>query len=524
MKTFGHSRSVRRPKNFHSLWQPVAILAVLVTSALRLSAQTAQPSIPAQIQQLTSAMERTQAQLKQSQQQLDEMRTQLAALQQQMAQPQGTTAAATVTDTPAPATDQPQTQSAELENIRERQALQEAQIATHDQIKVESESKYPVKITGLLLFNGFVNTSGVDMPVTPTVAVPGSGSTGASVRQTVLGIDARGPHLWGARSYADLRVDFYGNVISSVAGIPTGSYSTNDSFLRLKTAHAGMQWENTEAAFSYDRPLLSPDSPSSLTAVATPALAWSGNLWAWNPQLTLTRNVPFADSHSLQLQAAMIDVGDPPVSLLGLDSSAAVPPSGAESSRWPGLEARVALLGSNRGDRDHFGVGGYFSPHVLPSGRRYDAWAGTLDARFHMPGRLEFSGSFYRGLALGGLGAGGYKDYGYSYEASQGEYYFRPLNDVGGWTQLKEKWSERLEFNAAFGIDNAFANDLHRYTIPSGTNYQRLARNRTWTGNVIYSPSAYLLFSFEYRHLASAPLTGSASASNVIGLSAGYKF
>ncbi len=362
------------------------------------------------------------------------------------------------------------------------------------------------------------------MPVTPTVAVPGSGSTGASVRQTVLGIDARGPHLWGARSYADVRVDFYGNVVSSVGGIPTGSYSTNDSFLRLKTAHAGMQWENTEAVFSYDRPLLSPDSPSSLTAVATPALAWSGNLWAWNPQLTLTRNVPFADSHSLQLQAAMIDVGDPPVSLSGLDSSAVIPPSGAELSRWPGLEARVALLGSNRDDRDHFGVGGYFSPHVLPSGRRYDAWAGTLDARFHLPGRLEFSGSFYRGLALGGLGAGGYKDYGYSYQASQGEYYFRPLNDVGGWTQLKEKWSERLEFNAAFGIDNVFANNLHRYTIPSGTTYQRLARNRTWTGNVIYSPSAYLLFSFEYRYLASAPLTGSASASNVIGLSAGYKF
>ncbi len=164
MKTFGHSHSVRRPKNFHPLWQPVAILAVLVIPALRLSAQTAQPSIPAQIQQLTSAMERTQAQLKQSQQQLDEMRTQLAALQQQMAQQQGTTAAAPATDPPAPATDQPQTQSAELENIRERQAMQEAQIATQEQSKVESESKYPVKITGLLLFNGFVNTSGVTCP------------------------------------------------------------------------------------------------------------------------------------------------------------------------------------------------------------------------------------------------------------------------------------------------------------------------------------------------------------------------
>ena len=524
MKTFGRNCSVRRPETSRLPWQSVAILVVLVTSALRFSAQTAQPSIPAQIQQLTSAMERTQAQLKQSQQQLDEMRTQLAALQQQMAQQQGTTGPALATDQAAPPADQPQTQSAELEGIREHQAIQGTQIATLDQTKVESESKYPVKITGLLLFNGFVNTHGVDLPATPTVAWPGSGSTGASVRQTVVGIDASGPHLFGARSYADLRVDFYGNVVPPVSGAPVGSYSTNDSFIRLKTAHAGLQWENTEAAFSYDRPLISPDYPTSLTAVANPPLAWSGNLWAWNPQLTLTQNVPLADSHALQLQAAMIDVGDPPISLTNLNSGAVALPSGAEQSRWPGLEARIALLGSQRDDRDHVGVGGYFSPHVLPSGRRFDAWAGSIDARFHLPARLQFSGNVYRGLALGGLGGGGYKDYGYFYLSSQDIYFFRPLNDVGGWAQLKEKWSERLEFNGAFGMDNVFADDLRRYAIPSGSMYQRLARNRTWTGNVIYSPSAYLLFSLEYRHIASAPVTGLSSSSNVIGLSAGYKF
>ena len=362
------------------------------------------------------------------------------------------------------------------------------------------------------------------MPAAPTVAYPGSGSTGASVRQTVLGLDARGPQLFGAHSYADLRIDFFGNAIAPASGAPVGSYSTYESFLRLKTAHAGLQWENTEAAFSFDRPLISPDSPSSLTAVANPALAWSGNLWAWNPQLTLTQNVPFAQSHPLQLQAAMIDVGDPPISLTNLNSAAVALPSGAEQSRWPGVEARIALLGSQRDDRDHVGVGGYFSPHVLPNGRRFDAWAGTIDARFHLPARLQFSGNAYRGLALGGLGGGGYKDYGYFYFNNLDVYFFRPLSDVGGWAQLKEKWSERLEFNGAFGMDNVFADALRRYAIPSGSTYQRLARNRTFTGNVIYSPSAYLLFSLEYRHLASAPVTGLPSSSNVIGLSAGYKF
>ena len=524
MKTYGRSRNARfRTKPFLTL-QYIPLLSTLCSLfVLPMSAQTNQSSIPAQIQQLTAAMERTQAQLTESQQQLDAMRRQLALLQQQMAQEQGSTASSNAADPPSgQSTTPPQAQAAELENVREHQAIQDAQIATHDQIKVESESKYPVKITGLLLFNGFVNTNAVDMPATPTVAVPGFGSTGASVSQTVLGLDARGPHLFGASSYADLRVDFYGDSTPSTTF--SSSYSASNTLLRLKTAHAGIQWKDTEAAFSYDRPLISPDSPTSLTAVANPPLAWSGNLWAWNPQLTFAQKVPFTKQHSLQLQAAMIDVADPPISLSSLYSASAITPSGAEQSRWPGLEARVAILRTNRDERDHVGMGGYFSPHVLPRGRRFDAWAGTLDARFHLPAHLEFSGSFYRGLALGGLGGGGYKDYGYTYSNSKSEYYFRPLNDVGGWAQLKEKPNERLEFNAAFGMDNVFARDLHRYTIASGNMYQSLARNRTWTGNVIYSPSAYLLFSLEYRYLASAPVSSSPSASSILGVAAAYKF
>lgn len=73
-------------------------------------------------------------------------------------------------------------------------------------------------------------------------------------------------------------------------------------------------------------------------------------------------------------------------------------------------------------------------------------------------------------------------------------YYFRSLNDVGGWAQLKQNWSERLQFNTAFGLDEVFARQLRRYAgLPSST-YLILARNRTYVENVIYSPSAYLLF------------------------------
>jgi hypothetical protein len=476
-------------------------------------------------------MARTQSQLEQSQHQLEEMRQELAALQRQMAQAESAAPPVTPTRPLAPSSSPSAqatspTTSAAIEDLRERQAVEESQIATHEQTKVESASKYPVTITGLLLLNGFVNTRQVDMAATPTVALTGTGSTGASVQQTMLGLDARGPHLFGARTYADLSVDFYGSSgYGSSSAVYSGYYTASAAILRLRTAHAGLQWQHTGAYFSLDRPIFSPDAPTSLTAAAEPALAWSGNLWTWNPQVGVTRDVGFADSYNLRLQGALIDVGDAPLSVPSASAAmSAVIPTTAEQSRWPGAEARIALLGSKLEQGSHIGVGGYFAPHLGPAGTRFEAWASTLDTKLLLPGRLQFTGTFYRGAALGGLGGGAYKDFGFRTDADSHGYYFRPFDDVGGWAQLKEKLSERVQFNAAFGLDILFTRELRPYVIPGGTMYQNLARNRTYTGNVIFSPNASLLFSLEYRHLESIPVIGAFAESNIIGVAAGYKF
>ena len=532
----GHNQTRRFGLDTRGLWKALPLLMIFFgTPANFACAQaTTQANLSQQIQKLTDAMARTQAQLEQSQRQLDEMRKQLSELQGQMAQ-SGANAgtrppSGPVSASPSSSQAKPEAASAAIQDIRERQKMQESQIATQEQSKVESESKYPVKITGLLLLNGFVNTGAVDMAATPTVALPGSGSTGATVRQTVLGIDARGPHLFGARSYADLRVDFDGSPASNGSTTYSGYYNSNTTLLRLRTAHVGLQWKHTEAYFSLDHPIFSPDTPTSLTAVAIPALAWSGNLWTWNPQVGINQDFGPYDSRGIRLQAALIDVGDAPlwVPVPTSGSSTTTPPSSAEESRWPGVEARVELRGpvvNNNEDRNHFGIGGYFAPHYSTVlGHGFDSWAGTLDARLLLPARLEFAGSFYRGQALGGLGGGAYKDFAYKADSDSTGYYFRPLDDVGGWVQLKEKLSERLEFNAALGIDNAFADELRRYAVSDGTVYQNLSRNHTYTGNVIYSPSAYLQFSLEYRHLESFPVIGPPAGSNVIGLGAGYQF
>jgi len=523
-------------KNLHSLpgrsgnWPAWPLLIILCISVHTLGAQeTSQENLLQQVQKLTEAMARTQAQLAESQRQLEEMRRELAALQSQVAQGASPSSTPPLPSASAPASAPSEAQSrtdAAMDEIRERQEVAESQIATHEQAKVESESKYPVRIAGLLLFNGFVNTRGVDIPATPALAVGGAGNTGASVRQTILGFEAHGPRLFGAQSDADLHVDFDGNPQSGSAGTGySGAYGQTGTLLRLRTAHAGLHWENTDAYFALDRPILSPDTPTSLTAIAEPALAWSGNLWTWNPQVGATENVALGAAPHLRLQAALIDVGDAPYSFVPAPLGTIAAPTSAEQSRWPGIEARIALFKPDRDDTgNHFGAGGYFSPHRTLLGNQYNAWAGTLDSRLHLPGRLELSGSAYRGQALGGLGAGAFKDFTYRVDPDSNNLYFRVLDDVGGWAQLKEKVSDRIELNGAFGLDQVFASEFRRYAVAGGTVAQNLVGNRTFTGNVIFSPSAYLLFSLEYRRLLSTPVLGSSSSSDVIGVAAGYRF
>jgi TolA-binding protein len=494
--------------------------ALFVAEPARMSAQAAVPEAETgtadqQMERLADALTRTEAELAATQREIQALRAQLNELRQQL----GVRGSASAAEDASSSGGQQDAIARRLQDVEERQSQQEAQIATHEQAKVESASKYPVRITGLILLNSFVNTRNVDDAATPAFAIQGSGSTGLALRQSVLGIDAQGPHLFGANTSADLRTDFSGAANSA-------SYSSGLNLVRLRTAHANIAWKHTTAFFSLDRPILNPDTPTSLTAVAQPALAWSGNLWNWNQQFGVTHDVPFRKASALRLQAALIDPADPPAFSAGVVTTATTlpAPSAAERSRYPGGEARVAYVhNAAHPDATEIGVGGYFAPHRLTNGFRANSWAATLDYRIALPARLQWSGNVYRGQGLGGLGGGAYKDY--MVRVQNGLLDVQFVDDVGGWTQLKQQVTERVEWNAAFGVDNDFAGQLRSYTLaPASSSYLSLARNRTYTANVIYSPSAYLLFSLEYRNIRSTPVMSPANQSNVIGAAAGYRF
>ena len=489
----------------------IAGCAALLSATEQARAQ--QPDVLNQVQQLRQAIAVAQQQLEQSQHQLDELKHQMDALQKQMAM------------VPAPSPDRAPVDQADVarrDREDEREAVQESQLATLEQSKVESDSKYPLRISGMVLANIFANAENAGNVASPSVAIAGSGSTVITLRQTVLGLDGRGPHLFGGKSYADLRMDFSGAGSQNLTnGIYSGGYGVGTSLLRLRTAHAGIDWPRVEAYFSLDRPIINPESPTSIAAVAEPALSWSGNLWMWSPQIGVRADVPVAKEKRLIAEAALIDVLDAPLTPSFYATVQGNGPNSNEASRWPGAEARLGWASGRAEHRNSAGIGGFFASHRYPS-HRMDSWAATADFHLSLPARLELSGDIYRGLGLGGLGGGAFKDYAVR---SYGAYSdFTGFDDVGGWGELKERLSERLQFNLAYGTDQLFAGQLRAYLPVLNTVYQRLARTQTYTANTIFSPSAYLLFSLEYRHILSSPITGSSADTNTAIVSAGYRF
>lgn len=495
-----------------SLIASAALFLVSGAGAQTQSPGTSELSVQDRIRSLTEAVSRVQAQLEQSQRELAELRRQLVSLQD-------SAGVSSVREEPSTSTSNGTADlAAAVGEIREAQAMQETQIATLDQSKVESASKYPLRLSGMVLFNGFVNTRRVDAAANPSVALSGSGSSGVSARQTILGMDIDGMHVLGARTHGDIRLDM--SASASGSGY-SGSYALG--LVRLRTAHLDLNWRRTRAYFALDRPLIAPESPSSLTAVAVPALAWSGNLWAWNPQAGLSYDAFPSGRGSFRAQAALIDTADPPPLFSTTGSGSYTPPSTAELSRWPGVESRIAFEAPDEESGARFGIGGFFAPHrTSNSFYSFDSWAGSVDFRIPASRFMQFSGSTYWGSALGGLGGGAYKDYVAA--NVNGEHYYRALDDRGGWVQWKQKPGERLEFNEAFGVDDVPAGQLRPYAIATPVSDYNLARNRTLTGNLIYSPNAYLLFSLEYRRIMSAYVTAPSRFSDVIGVAAGYKF
>jgi hypothetical protein len=402
----------------------------------------------------------------------------------------------------------------------EDQQLVDGKLNDLYQTKVESGSKYRLRLSGIVLLNMFDNHGAVQNQDYPDVAESPQNQSlnvspttfGGTLRQSQIKLQAFGPDFAGARTSGDVEFDFAG-------GLPSTQNGATMGLVRLRTGTIRLDWANTSVVAGQDHLFFVPLAPTSLATLAVPALSYAGNLWAWTPQVRIEHRIVFSDASSVSLQAGILDSlsGEYP------EDSFVRYPTWGEMSGQPAYAARVSL--SQRVFRQNltFGFGGYYGRQNWGFNRNVDGWAGTTDVTLPLGKLFEFTGEFYRGRAVAGLGGGIGQSVLLTGNFSSPATRFRGLDSMGGWAQLKFKPRTNFEINGAIGLDNPFAGELRNFNANSiyPTSY---SRNLSPLVNFIYQLKSDILFSTEYRRLQTNVLDSGPNKANLIHFGLGYIF
>jgi len=447
-------------------------------------------------------LQETRSQLAESQRQIEELRREVQDLRQQMSSRQEARTDESAEPTTAAADQDP--------------SFLAAKIAELHQDKVESSSKYPVKISGLILFNSYLNAGNVfaaDLPVLAFPRAPGSpnGSVGATLSQTLVGLEVKGPTLLGARSSGDVAVDFSG-------GFPTTAYGMTAGLVRLRTANARLHWTNTTLTLGQDAPFFSPLSPTTYATIAEPGFSWAGNLWVWTPQAILEHRIAVSENASLVLQGGLLD---PLTEEVPFFQGRA--PTAGELTRVPGIAGRIAFESRSSLHPLLLGVGTYRARQQYEAFPQITSWTVNTDFTATLNRFLEVSGEGYKGQAVGGLGGGIWSSVAFP-EPSAPYSAIVPLRSVGGWVQLKLKPLSQFEANAALGQDENYSKDLHVFPVPYAGSFPPFQKNQAQFVNFIYKPKTSLVFALEFRHLRTTMFGGESAAGDQVNLAAGVHF
>lgn len=440
-----------------------------------------------------------------------EFREQLAQLKQQLAN------------------GRPDPSSSEQEQLE----LLDSKLDEQYQTKVESSSKYSVRMSGMILLNAFTNRGANDNIENPTFAKeatdtnPGT-SFGGTLRQTELGFELFGPQLFGGRASGNLQFDFAGGYANTPNGATLG-------LVRLRTGTVRLDWEKTSLIAGQDNLFIAPTSPTSFASMQVPAMANSGQLWAWIPQIRLERKfAAFANSQFL-IQGGILD----PISSQVPDGSQSRTVSVGEVSQRPALAARLAWSHRLFGENVVFGFGYYRARQDWGSGGTagVNSWVNAIDWTIPVTRFFEITGAYHDGRALADLGGGLGQNVGNFLPAAMPlevlpdgtseaplTVSFKGLSSQGGWVQAKLKPLPKFEINFAGGQENRNAHELEEAASTQDYFGQDLARNRSYMANVVFRPRSNLILSTEYRHLRSFALGEDEQSLNHFNLAVGILF
>lgn len=377
----------------------------------------------------------------------------------------------------------PAAETAQAPPVEERVAVNENRIAELAQTKVEAARRFPIRITGMALFNSFWGSRGSGEGEYVAVAAPeGRRSAGATLRQTVLGLEYRGPQtLWGGKVRGSLLMDFYG-----------GSGRSLDQLVRLRTASIGIDWKDRSVEVGILKPLIAPRDPDSLAQVGVPPLAAAGNLWQWIPQTRFEQRFHLGPGTEVRAQLAAVQTNEA-ASYGGYPAPAGAP---AIESKRPGIEGRVEF---SYGEERRIAIAPGFHRSVSHiAGTPVPSNVFSLDWYARLSGPIEFTGAFFTGENAANLGTAGQ---GFAILSSGRA---APVHSTGGWAQLTLRATPRLSFHVFSGAEN------DRNSYPA---YGRLGTNLAYGANFFYRLAPNVLLSAESMQVR----TNYAAAGRLLG-------
>ncbi|MEP6961950.1 MAG: hypothetical protein ABI995_07725 [Acidobacteriota bacterium] len=352
--------------------------------------------------------------------------------------------------------------------LTERVEVAERRIAELDQTRVASDNRLPISLTGMLLFNTFINghaSAGAQYPLVVPATGRASGG-GGTFRQSVLGLRLDGPKvLGGGKVNGAVFMDFFG-----------GGTGLNQT-MRLRVAKLDVSWKSTSVGFAFDKPIIAPREPDSLAQVGISPLTGSGNLWLWQPQVRVEQRLAVGKNAGVRAQAGIYQTaeGGAGVSSVYADSLAA--------SR-PGYQARIEVWAQRGGRRFEIAPGLHASStRVL--GQSVASRIFSIDWLLRPMSRVEFTGTFFHGRNTGVIG--GLRQGVSIFDTSSG-YHARAVHAMGGWAQVKIIATQRTTLHMFGGQQDDRNRDLLR---------EGVAKNQSYGANLMYRWGSNILTSFE---------------------------
>jgi len=381
---------------------------------------------------------------------------------------------------------------AQPETANEREQVNAHRIEELAQTKVEASQRFPIRLTGTLLFNAFSNgaySGGFQNPTAASLTA-GPRNSGGTLRQTVLGLTFHGPQTFlGGTVSGSFYMDFF-----------SGSAASLNHVLRIRLATVQLDWPNTTFSVGQDKPLVSRREPNSLAQVGVSPLTNAGNPWLWQPQARLEQRFSLGEKTTLKAEVGLFQTSE----------QANIPADLAnrvEVAR-PAIEARVAIKHDWANCRT-FEIAPVLhasTSHI--SGTSIPSRLYGVDWLIKPVSSLEITGMIFRGQNFANLGAIG----GLSVNAANGVI---PVRGVGGWIQFRYIATQRLSFNAYGGQQDDRNTDL-----VTG----RIGKNQYYAGNVMYLLAPNVIAAFEVGQARTTYLGIGNRLNNHYDLALGYLF